>query len=186
MARLKVEYKETIAPKLRESGSYKNPMQVPNVQKIVLNMGVKTSMDKDSLKAIAEDMTRITGQRAVVTKARKSIANFKLREEMPIGVKVTLRGDRMYEFLDRLINVALPRIRDFRGISAKSFDGHGNYSFGLSEQSMFPEIDPDRMKVTQGYGYNNSDNSKNERRSQRAASSFWDAVCNCVGGYSVG
>ena len=150
MARLKVEYKETIAPKLRESGSYKNPMQVPNVQKIVLNMGVKTSMDKDSLKAIAEDMTRITGQRAVVTKARKSIANFKLREEMPIGVKVTLRGDRMYEFLDRLINVALPRIRDFRGISAKSFDGHGNYSFGLSEQSMFPEIDPDRMKVTQG------------------------------------
>jgi large subunit ribosomal protein L5 len=150
MTGLKNKYKEDIAPKLRSEQGYANVMQVPRVKKVILNMGFKTTMDKDMIKAVAEDMGKITGQKPVITKARKSIANFKLREGMPVGVKVTLRGEQMYEFLDRLINSALPRIRDFRGVSATAFDGHGNYTLGLSEQSIFPEIDPDRMKVTQG------------------------------------
>ena len=150
MARLKELYKSEIAPKMRESGRYGNAMQVPRVSKVVLNMGFKTSLDKDQQKALAEDVARITGQRPVSIKAKRSVANFKLREGMPIGLKVTLRGVRMYEFLDRLINSTLPRIRDFRGISGKAFDGRGNYSLGLTEQSIFPEIDPDRMKLSQG------------------------------------
>ncbi len=150
MTTLKEKYKTSIAPGLRKTLNCSNPMQVPKLQKIVLNMGVKATMDKDMLKAVTEDLGRITGQKPVVTHSRKSIANFKLREGMPIGVKVTLRGDRMYEFLDRLINIALPRIRDFRGISAKAFDGRGNYTLGLKEQIIFPEIDPDRVKATQG------------------------------------
>lgn len=150
MTMLKEKYKTIIAPGLRKSHNYSNPMQIPKIQKIVLNMGVKATVDKDVLKAVAEDMGRITGQRPVITRSRISIANFKLREGMPIGVKVTLRGDRMYDFLDRLINAALPRIRDFRGVSAKAFDGRGNYTLGLKEQIIFPEIDPDRVKATQG------------------------------------
>lgn len=150
MTTLKEKYKSSIAPGLKKTFNYANPMQIPKIQKIVLNMGVKATVDKDVLKAVSEDLGRITGQKPVITHSRVSIANFKLREGMPIGVKVTLRGDRMYEFLDRLINSALPRIRDFRGVSAKSFDGRGNYTLGLKEQSIFPEIDPDRIKAVQG------------------------------------
>ncbi|MDD2235922.1 MAG: 50S ribosomal protein L5 [Kiritimatiellae bacterium] len=150
MTTLKEKYKNSIAPGLKKSFNYANPMQIPKIQKIVLNMGVKATVDKDVLKAVSEDLGRITGQKAVIINSRVSIANFKLREGMPIGVKVTLRGDRMYEFLDRLINSALPRIRDFRGVSAKSFDGRGNYTLGLKEQGIFPEIDPDHIKAVQG------------------------------------
>lgn len=148
--RMKEKYKGDIAPSLHKSGGYTNVMQVPRFTKVVVNMGVTTAVDRDALKTLAEDLARITGQQPVVTKARKSIANFKLREGMPIGLKVTLRGDRMFEFLDRLINVALPRIRDFRGVSPNSFDGRGNFSLGLREQAIFPEIDPDNVKMTQG------------------------------------
>ena len=150
MASLKKKYKEEIIPELKKTGRFENVMQVPKVSKVVINMGVSTAVDRDSLKAVAEDLAKITGQRAVVTKAKNSISNFKLREGMPIGAKVTLRGIRMYEFLERLINVALPRIRDFRGIPNKAFDGRGNYSLGLKEQTIFPEINPDHVKRMQG------------------------------------
>lgn len=149
-ARLKERYRTEVVEALRKERGYANAMQVPRLDKIVVNVGVGTDVDRDALKAVTEDMSRITGQRPVVTKARKSISNFKLREGMSIGAKVTLRGDRMYEFLDRLLNVALPRIRDFRGVPNKSFDGSGNYSLGLKEQSIFPEINPDQVKRVQG------------------------------------
>ncbi|NCC49694.1 MAG: 50S ribosomal protein L5 [Spartobacteria bacterium] len=149
-ARMKEKYKTEVADALRKSRGYVNAMQVPRFTKVVVNVGVPTSVDKDTMKAIAGDLAKITGQIPLTNKARKSIANFKLREGMPIGLKVTLRGDRMYEFLDRLINIALPRIRDFRGVPATSFDGRGNYSLGLREQGIFPEIDPDNIKTTHG------------------------------------
>ena len=149
-ARLKERYRNEVVAALRKDRGYANVMQVPRLQKIVVNVGVGTDVDRDALKAVTEDVARITGQRPVVTKARKSISNFKLREGMAIGAKVTLRGERMYEFLDRLLNVALPRIRDFRGVSTRSFDGSGNYSLGLKEQSIFPEINPDQVKRVQG------------------------------------
>jgi large subunit ribosomal protein L5 len=120
------------------------------LEKIVLNLCVSLSHDRDTLRALADDLGKITGQKAVITKAKKSVSNFKLREGMPIGARVTLRNDRMYEFMDRLVNVALPRIRDFRGIPASSFDGQGNYSMGMQEQTVFPEIDPDKVKSTHG------------------------------------
>jgi large subunit ribosomal protein L5 len=142
---LKDRYKEKIVPALKQKFGYSNIMQVPRLQKIVINMGVGVGGDRDDV-----ELARITGQRPVVTKARIAISNFKLREGMDLGCKVTLRGDRMFEFLERLISVALPRIRDFRGISPKGFDGRGNYSFGLTEQTIFPEIDADRVKRTQG------------------------------------
>lgn len=148
--RLKTTYRESVIPKLMESRSYKNRMQVPNLKKIVLNLCVSVNNERDTLKALADDLGKITGQKAVITKAKKSVSNFKLREGMPIGARVTLRGDRMYEFMDRLVNVALPRIRDFRGIPNTSFDGRGNYSMGLQEQTVFPEIDPDKVKSTHG------------------------------------
>ena len=147
---LKTKYKDAIAPKLMKSQGYSNKMQVPALKKIVLNLCVSLSHDRDTLTALAEDLGKITGQKAVITKAKKSVSNFKLREGMPIGARVTLRGDRMYEFIDRLVNVALPRIRDFRGVSGNSFDRKGNYSMGLKEQIVFPEIDPDRVKQTHG------------------------------------
>lgn len=149
-ARLKERYRNEVVATLQKDRGYANVMQVPRLQKIVVNVGVGTDVDRDALKAVTEDVARITGQRPVVTKARKSISNFKLREGMAIGAKVTLRGERMYEFLDRLLNVALPRIRDFRGVSTRSFDGSGNYSLGLKEQSIFPEINPDQVKRVQG------------------------------------
>ncbi|MDF7807056.1 50S ribosomal protein L5 [Pontiellaceae bacterium B12219] len=147
---LKTKYKDAVAPKLLESQGYTSKMQVPALKKIVLNLCVSVNHDRDALTALAEDLGKITGQKAVITKAKKSVSNFKLREGMPIGARVTLRGNRMYEFMDRLVNVTLPRIRDFRGIPVKSFDGSGNYSMGLSEQTVFPEIDPDRVKLVHG------------------------------------
>ena len=149
-ARLKEKYKSDILPTLKSALGFKNPMRVPKVAKVVVNVGWKATTDKDTMKAVVEGLTQITGQKPIVTSARLSIANFKLREEMPIGAKVTLRGVRMYEFLDRLINVALPRIRDFRGISATAFDQHGNYTLGVKEQTIFPELDPDRTKFVHG------------------------------------
>jgi large subunit ribosomal protein L5 len=147
---LKTKYKEAIAPKLMESQGYSSKMQVPAIQKIVLNLCVSLAHDRDTLTALADDLGKITGQKAVITKAKKSVSNFKLREGVPIGARVTLRGDRMYEFMDRLVNVTLPRIRDFRGIPGNAFDGQGNYSMGLQEQTVFPEIDPDKVKKTHG------------------------------------
>ena len=149
-ARLKEVYRTQVVPELCKLRGYANAMQAPRLQKIVVNMGFDAETDRDTVKAVVEDLAKIAGQRPVVTKARKSISNFKLREGMSIGAKVTLRGDRMYEFLDRLITAALPRIRDFRGVSARSFDGRGNYTLGLSEQTIFPEIHPDQIKKTQG------------------------------------
>ncbi len=149
--RLKVRFREELAPQLREQLGMRNLMQVPRVDKVVVNMGVGEAIkDGRLLDAAVEDLTTITGQKPVITKARKSIAGFKLREGMPIGVKVTLRGDRMWEFLDRLISLALPRIRDFRGLSANAFDGRGNYTFGLTEQLVFPEIDYDKVLQVRG------------------------------------
>lgn len=151
MARLKEHYKTEISPKLREEFSYSNDMQIPKVVKIVLNMGVGEGVtDKNAVKGAVKDMTAIAGQKAVVTRAKRSVAGFKLREEMPVGCRVTLRRDRMYEFLDRLVNVALPRVRDFRGVSGKSFDGRGNYALGLKEQIIFPEIDYDQVDAIRG------------------------------------
>jgi len=148
--RMKEKYRSEVAVALRKSQGYGNPMETPRVVKVVVNVGISATADKDSMKSIAQDLAKVTGQLPLTTKARMSIANFKLREGMPVGMKVTIRGDRMFEFLDRLINVALPRIRDFRGVRATSFDGRGNYSLGLREQSVFPEIDPDHVKVTHG------------------------------------
>jgi large subunit ribosomal protein L5 len=149
--RLKARYKAEIAPALTEQFSYGNVMQIPGVTKIVVNMGVgDAARDGKLIDGALRDLTAITGQKPQVRKATKSIAQFKLREGQPIGAKVTLRGDRMWEFLDRLLTIALPRIRDFRGLSAAQFDGRGNYTFGLNEQSMFHEIDPDRIDRPRG------------------------------------
>jgi large subunit ribosomal protein L5 len=150
MTGLKAKYKSDVAPALMKTLGLTNAMSVPKLLKVTINMGFNSTVDKDAVKAIADDLGRIAGQRAVVTKARKSISNFKLREGMPVGAKVTLRGARMFEFLERLIHAALPRIRDFRGLSPKGFDGRGSYTFGLQEQTIFPEIDPDSVKRVQG------------------------------------
>ena len=151
MARLRDYFESDIRPVLMERMSYDNGMQVPKLDKIVLNMGVgEASQDRKKIESALEEMTLIAGQKPVVTRARKSIAGFKLRDGMVVGCKVTLRGERMYEFLDRLINVALPRVRDFRGISGKSFDGRGNFSLGIKEQIIFPEINYDRVDQIRG------------------------------------
>ncbi len=151
LPRLKQRYREEIKPALTEEFSFSNAMQVPGVMKVVVNMGVgDAAKDSKLIDGALRDLTAITGQKPQVRKATKSIANFKLREGMPIGAKVTLRGDRMWEFLDRLVTVALPRIRDFRGLSPKQFDGNGNYTFGLNEQSMFHEIDVDKVDRQRG------------------------------------
>ena len=149
--RLKVRYREEVLPRLRRELGYANPMEVPRLLKVVINMGVGDALkDARMLEAATQDLAVIAGQRPVVTKARKSIAGFKLREGMSIGAKVTLRGDRMWEFVDRLITVAIPRIRDFRGLSRRSFDGHGNYTLGLTEQLIFPEVDYDKVVKVRG------------------------------------
>jgi large subunit ribosomal protein L5 len=149
--RLKRDYDERIAAAMTEKFGYKNRMEVPTLEKIVINMGVgEATQDKKKVETAAQEMELIAGQKPVVTKAKKSIAQFKLREGMPIGVKVTLRRERMYEFLDRLITVALPRVRDFRGLNPKSFDGRGNYAMGLKEQIIFPEISYDRIDKVRG------------------------------------
>lgn len=149
--RLKTRYKEEIAPALMKKFEYKSVMQIPKLEKIVVNVGCGEARDNSKvLDAVVADLAKITGQKPVVTKARKSVANFKLREGMNIGAKVTLRGDRMWEFLDRLFNIALPRVRDFRGINPNAFDGRGNYALGLKEQLIFPEIEYDKIDKIRG------------------------------------
>jgi len=151
MARLKEKYFDEILPELKEEFSLSSPMQVPRIQKITLNMGVgEAKVNSKLLDAAFEQMTLIAGQRPVITKAKNSVAGFKLREEMPIGCKVTLRGERMYEFFDRLMSIALPRIRDFRGLNPKAFDRQGNYSLGIREQIIFPEVDYDTVDQVRG------------------------------------
>ena len=151
MPRLKTRYQDEVAPALMTKFGYKSVMQVPRLEKIVLNVGCGDSRDNaKALDAVVKDISEITGQKAVVTKAKKSVANFKLREGMPVGVKVTLRAEKMWEFLDRLFNVALPRVRDFRGINPNAFDGRGNYALGLKEQLIFPEIDYDKIEKIRG------------------------------------
>ncbi len=151
MARLHQFYRETVVPQLQEKLGVTNPMRIPKITKITINMGVGEAVgDKKILDNAVSDMTRIAGQKPVITKARKSVAGFKIREDFPIGAKVTLRRERMYEFLDRLVNIAIPRIRDFRGLNPRSFDGQGNYSMGVREQIIFPEIDYDQIDEIRG------------------------------------
>lgn len=148
---LKVKYQAEVAPALMKKFAYKSVMQIPKLDKIVVNCGCGEARENAKvLEAVVGDLTKITGQKAIITRAKKSVANFKLREEMPIGAKVTLRGDRMWEFLDRLFNVALPRVRDFRGINPNSFDGRGNYALGIKEQLIFPEIEYDKIDKIRG------------------------------------
>lgn len=150
-SRLKDKYLNEVVPALMEKFNYKNIMEVPKVEKIILNMGVGEAKDNPkALEAAVEEMTIIAGQKPVTTKAKKSVANFKIREGMAVGCKVTLRGQRMFDFLDKLMNIALPRVRDFRGVSSTSFDGRGNYSLGIKEQLMFPEIDYDKIDKIKG------------------------------------
>ncbi len=150
MAALQEHYRKTVVEQLLQGGRYANRMQVPKVEKIVLNMGINSKHDKDVIVEAQQELATITGQKPVVTKAKKSISNFHVRKDMPVGAKVTLRGPRMYEFLDRLISVAIPRLRDFRGLSTTSFDGRGNYSLGVGEQLVFPEVKVDDVQAVQG------------------------------------
>lgn len=163
MARLQQVYKETITPSLMSEYSYKSSMQVPRIEKISVNMGLGQAVaDRKVCDAALADLAQITGQRGVITYARKSIAGFKIRDGMAIGVKVTLRRERMYEFLDRLVNIAIPRIRDFRGLNAKSFDGRGNYSMGVKEQIIFPEIDYDKIDAIRGMDITITTSARND------------------------
>ena len=148
--RLYEKYVSEVAPALKEKRGYKNVHQIPRMEKIVVNMGISASLEKSAIDDAAKDLSLITGRKAVISKSRHDIANFKLRSNQPIGCRVTLRKDAMYEFLDRLVATALPRIRDFRGLSPRKFDGRGNYTFGVSEQTIFPEIDMEKIKRTQG------------------------------------
>ena len=161
MARLRDVYKDEVVKELQSQFSYKNPMEVPKVTKVVLNMGSGEFGDKKVLENALSDMTKISGQKPVVNLARKSVAGFKVREGWPVGCKVTLRGGRMYEFLDRLVSVAIPRIRDFRGLSEKSFDGRGNYAMGVTEQIIFPEIDYDKIDTLRGMDITITTTAKN-------------------------
>ena len=163
MARLKEKYTEEIKSSLKEKLGLNNVMEVPKIKKITLNMGVgEAAQDKKTIEKAVADLERLSGQKAIVTRARKSVASFKIREGMPIGVKVTLRRERMYEFLDRLISVALPRVRDFRGLNRKSFDGNGNYSLGVKEQIIFPEIDFDKVDKIRGLDISITTTAKND------------------------
>src|SRR5438132_2771281 len=167
MSRLQERYQKEIVPRLKEKLGRDNVNSIPKLEKIVVNMGVgKALQDKNRLEQSAEQLGQITGQKPQITRAKKAISGFRLRENNEIGCRVTLRGQRMYEFLDRLISVALPRIRDFRGVNPKSFDGHGNYNMGLTEQAIFPEIDPDKVTFTQGMDvtFVTSTNSDDEAR----------------------
>ena len=151
MPNLKAKYREEVAPALMQKFNYKSPMQIPRIDKVVVNVGCGEARDNAKvMEAVTRDLGVITGQKAIVTKAKKSVANFKVREGMPIGAKVTLRQDRMWEFIDRLFNVALPRVRDFRGINPNSFDGRGNYALGVKEQLIFPEIEYDKIDKIRG------------------------------------
>ena len=174
-ARLAVYYREKVVPELTQKYGYKSVMQVPRIKKITINMGVgETTTDKKVLDNAVADMTKIAGQKPVVTKSRKSIANFKIRANFPVGCMVTLRGARMYEFLDRLVNIAIPRIRDFRGVSNRAFDGRGNYSLGVKEQIIFPEIEYDKIDAIRGMdiAINTTAKTDDEARSLLAAFRF--------------
>jgi len=172
-ARLGVYYKDTVAKELTQKFGYTSPMQVPRIEKIVLNMGVGEAVaDKKIMDNAVSDMTKIAGQKPLVTKSRKAIANFKIRENYPVGCKVTLRGSRMYEFLDRLVNVAMPRIRDFRGISGRSFDGRGNYNMGVKEQIIFPEIEYDKIDALRGMNITISTTAKSDEEARALLSAF--------------
>ena len=174
-ARLAVHYRERVVPELMQKHGYKTVMQVPRIKKITINMGVgETTSDKKVLDAAVADMAKIAGQKPVITKSRKSIANFKIRANFPVGCMVTLRGARMYEFLDRLVNVAMPRIRDFRGVSNRAFDGRGNYNLGFKEQIIFPEIDYDKIDMLRGMNIaiTTTAKSDDEARSLLAAFRF--------------
>ena len=173
MARLQEYYKQTVAPELREKFAYKSIMEVPRITKITLNMGVGEAVgDKKVLDHAVSDMTKIAGQKPVVTKARKAIAGFKIREGYPIGCMLTLRGNRMYEFLDRLVTIAMPRIRDFRGISGKGFDGRGNYNVGVKEQIIFPEIEYDTIDVLRGMNISITTTAKNDEEAKALLAAF--------------
>lgn len=173
MARLAEHYQNTVVPRLTEQFGYKSPMQVPRVTKITLNMGLGEAVgNKKILESAAEELALISGQKPLVTNARKSVANFKIREGWPIGCKVTLRRLRMYEFLDRLINIAIPRIRDFRGLSQRSFDGRGNYSFGLKEQIVFPEIDYDKVDAIRGLDVTITTSAETDEEAQALLRAF--------------
>ena len=172
-ARLSVYYKDKVAKELTQKFGYKSPMQVPRIEKIVLNMGVGEAVaDKKIMDNAVGDMTKIAGQKPLVTKSRKAIANFKIREDYPVGCKVTLRGARMYEFLDRLVNVAMPRIRDFRGISGRSFDGRGNYNMGIKEQIIFPEIEYDKIDALRGMNITIATTAKSDDEARALLSAF--------------
>ena len=173
MARLMERYHKEITPRLAERLGRKNKLSLPRLQKIVVNMGVgKALQDKNRMEQSAEQLAQITGQRPQITKARVAVSGFRLREGNEIGCRVTLRGARMFEFLDRLISIALPRIRDFRGVNPRSFDGHGNYSLGLSEQSVFPEIDPDKVTFVQGMDVTFVTSTKSDDEARELLRSF--------------
>ena len=173
MARLQQYYREKVVAELMQSLGVTNPMQVPKITKITVNMGVGEAVaDKKAMDGAVNDLTALTGQKPVVTKARKAIAAFKLRAGVPVGARVTLRGARMYEFLDRLINVAMPRIRDFRGVSARSFDGRGNYTFGVKEQIIFPEIAYDQVDAIRGMDITITTTARDDREGRALLESF--------------
>jgi large subunit ribosomal protein L5 len=173
MSRLQEYYKETVVPQLQEKFSYSNVMEVPRLTKITLNMGVGEAVaDKKVMDRAVGDMTAIAGQKPIVTNARKSVASFKIRDGWPVGCKVTLRRERMYEFMDRLVNVAIPRIRDFRGLNRRSFDGNGNYSMGIKEQIMFPEIDYDQIDMIRGMDITITTNAKSDEEALALLQAF--------------
>jgi|TARA_B100001750_G_scaffold30451_1_gene20696 large subunit ribosomal protein L5 len=173
MARLKEQFNKDIRPGLQKTLGYENLMQVPQIKKITLNMGVGEALqDKKAIEKAQFDMEKLSGQKAVITRAKKSVASFKIREGMPIGVKVTLRRDRMYEFLDRLINIALPRVRDFRGLNQRSFDGNGNYSIGVKEQIIFPEIDYDNVDKIRGLDISITTTARNDEEALALLQAF--------------
>jgi large subunit ribosomal protein L5 len=173
MARLQTQYREKIVPELMQKFGYKTVMQVPRLAKITLNMGVGDAVnDKKNIDAAVADLTRIAGQKPVVTKARKAIANFKIRQGLAIGTMVTLRGTRMYEFLDRLVTIAFPRVRDFRGVSGRAFDGRGNYNIGLKEQIIFPEIEYDKIDKLRGMNISITTTAKTDEEAKALLTAF--------------
>jgi large subunit ribosomal protein L5 len=173
MSRLQEQYKETVAPRLKEELGLSNVMEVPRITKITINMGVGESVgDRKILDRAMEDLQKISGQKPVITRARKSVAAFKIRDGMPIGCKVTLRRERMYEFLDRLVNIAIPRVRDFRGLSAKAFDGRGNFNMGVREQIIFPEVDYDEVDAIRGMNITITTSARNDEEGRALLAAF--------------
>jgi large subunit ribosomal protein L5 len=173
MARLKQYYADTVVPELKKQFGYRNPMEIPRITKITLNMGVGEAVaDRKVMEHAVEDMTKIAGQKPIVIKARKSVAGFKVREGWPVGCKVTLRREQMYEFLDRLINIAIPRIRDFRGMNPRSFDGRGNYNMGVKEQIIFPEIDYDKIDALRGMDITFTTTAKTDEEARALLAAF--------------